>query len=118
MSWLCALPLVADLFTGCGAPAPVAVGYVEGDYVLVAPIDAASIVRVPVRRGQKVTKGELLAELVTDDAVIAPQCGQYTAECAPESTYVPIEGMGHGFSESLMLIWVGHMVSVAQRASR
>jgi len=71
MSWLCALPLVADLFTGCGAPAPVAVGYVEGDYVLVAPIDAASIVRVPVRRGQRVAKGELLAELVADDATIA-----------------------------------------------
>lgn len=79
---------------------------------------AASIVAPPRGDGLRQFHRPVLVMHGTDDAVIAPQSGQYTAECAPESTYVPIEGMGHGFSESLMPIWVGHMVSVAQRASR
>lgn len=79
---------------------------------------AASIVAPPRGDSLKQFKRPVLVMHGTDDAVIAPQCGEYTALCAPESTYVRIEGMGHGFSESLMPIWVGHMVSVAQRASR
>lgn len=71
MSVLCSLPLVAGLFASCAAPAPLAVGYVEGDYVLVAPIETAELRRVDVRRGQRVAKGEALAELVDDDARIA-----------------------------------------------
>lgn len=71
MSWLCSIPLAASLFGSCGSPPPLAVGYVEGEYVLVAPIEIAEIRAVPVRRGQRVAKGELLAELTADDAEIA-----------------------------------------------
>lgn len=52
----------------------------------------------------------------TDDQVIAPQCGEYTAQCAPNSTYVLVEGMGHGFSESLMDVWARHMIEIARKA--
>ncbi|TIX42392.1 MAG: HlyD family secretion protein, partial [Mesorhizobium sp.] len=33
MSLLCSLPLAAQLFSACAPAAPLAVGYVEGDYV-------------------------------------------------------------------------------------
>ncbi|MBA3447138.1 MAG: HlyD family secretion protein, partial [Pseudaminobacter sp.] len=36
MSFLCAVPLLASLLSSCGTAAPLAVGYVEGDYVLLA----------------------------------------------------------------------------------
>ena len=71
MSWFCWIPLATSLFTGCGTEAPLAVGYVEGEYVLVAPIETAEIRNVPVRRGERVEKGALLAELVVEDADIA-----------------------------------------------
>ena len=71
MSWFCWIPLATSLFAGCGSEAPLAVGYVEGEYVLVAPIETAEIRNVPVRRGERVEKGALLAELVVEDADIA-----------------------------------------------
>ncbi|MCA0451975.1 MAG: glycosyltransferase family 2 protein [Proteobacteria bacterium] len=43
MSMLCAIPLAASLFSACAGPGPLAVGYVEGDYLLLAPIETAEI---------------------------------------------------------------------------
>ncbi len=37
MSILCSIPFAAALFSACAGPAPLAVGYVEGDFVLLAP---------------------------------------------------------------------------------
>ncbi|HEX2889967.1 HlyD family secretion protein [Vineibacter terrae] len=72
MSFLCGWAIVASLFSGCnGARAPVVTGYIEGDYVFVAPIESGRIARVAVRRGQHVRAGEVLAELVTEDVVNA-----------------------------------------------
>ncbi len=87
MSWLCSIPLAASLFGACAPPAPLAVGYVEGEFVLVAPIEVAEIRAVPVRRGQHVAKGDLLAELIADDAEIAvaqaeAAAGQASAQLA------------------------------------
>ena len=59
--FLCALPLVAGLFSACAPPAPLATGYAEGDYVLVAPAVSARIATVPVREGEHVAAGALLA---------------------------------------------------------
>ena len=42
MSFLCSLPLAAQLFGACAPAAPLAVGYVEGDYVLLAPNSCAA----------------------------------------------------------------------------
>ncbi|WP_097106428.1 HlyD family secretion protein [Hoeflea halophila] len=71
MSFLCAIPLVAGLFSACTADEPLAVGYVEGEYVLVSPIETAQIVELAVRRGDRVTAGSPLARLEKRDAEIA-----------------------------------------------
>ena len=71
MSFLCSLPLAAQLFGACSAAAPLAVGYVEGDYVLLAPIEVAQVQSVSVRRGDRVEAGAALATLEDDDARIA-----------------------------------------------
>ncbi len=71
MSFLCSLPLVASLMTGCSAEPPLAVGYVEGEYVLLAPNDIADVLAVSVRRGQRVGAGDVVAELESEDARIA-----------------------------------------------
>ncbi len=68
MSLLCALPLAATFFTACAAPPPLAVGYVEGDFVLVAPVEAARIETLAARQGDQVSAGQTLAILQADDA--------------------------------------------------
>jgi HlyD family secretion protein len=71
MSLLCALPFAASLFSACAAPAPLAVGYVEGEYALLAPVEVAEVKNVSVRRGDHVAVGETLAALEDSDAKIA-----------------------------------------------
>lgn len=71
MSLLCTLPFAASLFSTCAAPAPLAVGYVEGEYVLLAPIETAQVMAVAVRRGDRVAPGRVIAMLDRGDAEIA-----------------------------------------------
>ena len=71
MSFVCAIPLIASLFSACGTAAPLAVGYVEGDYVLLAPIEVATVRSINVRRGDRVQAGASLVELEDADAMIA-----------------------------------------------
>jgi HlyD family secretion protein len=71
MSFLCSLPLAAQLFSACGATAPLAVGYVEGDFVLLAPIEVAEVTTVSARRGDRVSPGQPVATLEKADAEIA-----------------------------------------------
>lgn len=71
MSLLCALPLAASLFAACAEPAPLAVGYVEGEYVLLAPIETAQLLSLDVRRGDRVESGQRLAALESEDAGLA-----------------------------------------------
>lgn len=71
MSLLCALPLAASLFASCAAPAPLAVGYVEGEYVMLAPIEVAQVEELAVRRGARVEAGAVVARLEDADARIA-----------------------------------------------
>ena len=69
MSWLCDFAVMAWLFTACVSHAmPTMSGYVEGEYVLVAPVETARIERVLVKRGDTVEKDALLAELDSEDA--------------------------------------------------
>jgi HlyD family secretion protein len=67
---LCALPLVAGLL-GCPASDVLAVGYVEGDYVMLAPVSTAELTEVAVRQGDRVTAGQLVARQERTDAEIA-----------------------------------------------
>ena len=71
MSFVCSVPLIASLFASCAGPAPLAVGYVEGEYVLLAPIEVAGVETVSVRRGDRVSAGDTVAALETSDMTIA-----------------------------------------------
>lgn len=71
MSFLCALPLAASLFVSCAPDMPLAVGYVEGEFVRLAPIETAEVTEVLVRRGERVEPGMALARLEKSDAEIA-----------------------------------------------
>jgi HlyD family secretion protein len=71
MSFLCSLPLMAQLFGACAPPAPLAVGYVEGEYVLMAPIEVAQVETVSVKRGDRVEPGAPVVTLESADAKIA-----------------------------------------------
>jgi HlyD family secretion protein len=71
MSFFCSLPLAAQLFSACAPAAPLAVGYVEGDYVLLAPTEVAKVETVAVKRGDRVEPGKPVATLEDDDAEIA-----------------------------------------------
>lgn len=70
MSFVCSIPVIAALF-GCVADAPLAVGYVEGEYVLLAPIEVAEVEAVNVRRGDRVMPGVTIALMDAGDARIA-----------------------------------------------
>ncbi|TGQ34935.1 MULTISPECIES: HlyD family efflux transporter periplasmic adaptor subunit [unclassified Mesorhizobium] len=71
MSLLCSLPLAAQLFSACAPSAPLAVGYVEGDYVLLAPIEVAQVETISVKRGDRVEPGTPVVTLESADAEIA-----------------------------------------------
>ncbi|HET9070027.1 MAG TPA: HlyD family efflux transporter periplasmic adaptor subunit, partial [Amaricoccus sp.] len=70
IGFLCALPLVARLAM-CAAPQVLAVGYVEGEYVNLAPVTAATLTEVIPRQGERVTAGEVVARQERADAEIA-----------------------------------------------
>lgn len=70
MSILCSIPLLASLLS-CANVAPLAVGYVEGDYVLLAPIEVAQVESVDVRRGDRVRAGSAVARMEDGDVEIA-----------------------------------------------
>lgn len=69
--FFCTLPLIAALIGACGPPPPLATGYVEGEYVQVAPLVSARVGSVAVRRGDVVTARQVLAQVETADAAAA-----------------------------------------------
>lgn len=71
MSFLCWIPFAASLFSACAGSAPLAVGYVEGDFVLLAPIEVAQVRSISVKRGDRVEAGDTVAVMESDDARIA-----------------------------------------------
>ena len=71
MNFICSLPVIGLLFNMCLPPEPLATGYVEGDYVLIAPIEVVQIAAIPVKRGDHVEFGQPVALLERRDAEIA-----------------------------------------------
>lgn len=69
--FLCAIPVVSALFDACAPVPPFATGYVEGEYVLIAPVATAQIDALAVKRGDRVLKGQALVEMERRDAEIA-----------------------------------------------
>lgn len=78
MNFLCVLPVVASLFSACPDDPALAVGYVEGEYALIAPVETARVERVLVRRGETVTAGQPVAFLETRDAQLAVENAEAT----------------------------------------
>jgi HlyD family secretion protein len=68
---LCAIPVLSSLFSACLPVPPFATGYVEGDYVLIAPVATAQIASLAVARGDRVEAGTVLVEMERRDAEIA-----------------------------------------------
>ncbi|MCT8990037.1 HlyD family efflux transporter periplasmic adaptor subunit [Chelativorans sp. SCAU2101] len=71
MSILCAIPLAGLIFAACAVPQPLAVGYVEGEYVLLAPVEVGQVRSVQVGRGNRVEAGEAVALIEETGARIA-----------------------------------------------
>ena len=71
MSLVCAVPLLSALFASCAAPLPLATGYVEGEYDLVAPVATARVDKLQVARGDRVAAGAVLVQMEHRDAEIA-----------------------------------------------
>ena len=70
MSLLCVLPFASYLFTACGVQ-PLAVGYVEGEFVQLAPLEVAQVQSVMVKRGDRVQPDKPIALTEDTDAKIA-----------------------------------------------
>lgn len=68
---ICSVPLLSALFAVCAPPLPFATGYVEGEFVLIAPVTTALIEHLAVARGDRVTAGQPLIEMERRDAEIA-----------------------------------------------
>ncbi len=65
---ICTLPLVAGWLTFCAPDANLTAGYVEGEYLKLAPVELSEIADVKVEEGELVKKGQLIAELESSDA--------------------------------------------------
>ena len=70
-SFLCSFPLAVAVIKACMPVPPFATGYVEGEFVLAAPVETARIETLNVRRGDKVAAGQILGLLEKRDAEIA-----------------------------------------------
>lgn len=68
LEFICSFGIAASLGI-CAPPTTRIVGYVEGEYVRLGPIDTARIESVAVRRGDRVAPGAVVALLQTDDAL-------------------------------------------------
>jgi HlyD family secretion protein len=113
MDLLCSLPVIAGLFSHCAPPPPLATGYVEGEYVLVAPVETGRIVRLLKKRGDRVAKGELLVQMEDDDAVIAVR----QAEAALDQAKAQLANLKEGKRpEELAVIEASLQSAEAQQA--
>ncbi|MEZ5871745.1 MAG: HlyD family efflux transporter periplasmic adaptor subunit [Nitratireductor sp.] len=92
MEWICMLPVLAGLLSGCGPAEPLAVGYAEGEYVLLAPIETARLVSVGVRKGDTIKAGGVVANLERRDAEIAVA----EAEAAMRSAAAALDNLKSG----------------------
>ncbi|NNU61876.1 HlyD family secretion protein [Ochrobactrum soli] len=70
MSLLCIVPFASYLFAACSSQ-PLAVGYVEGEFVQLAPLEVAQVQSVMVKRGDRVEPDKPIALTEDTDAKIA-----------------------------------------------
>ena len=66
VEWLCGFALIAQVF--CSNAEPPLSGYIEGETVFIAPIAAARVESLAIRRGDSVRAGDALVTLDSADA--------------------------------------------------
>jgi HlyD family secretion protein len=82
--WICSLAVVGKLFASCADPA-LAVGYVEGEYVSMAPLETARIAAVAVKLGDRVAPGTPIARMETNDIeILVADAGARLAQAESE----------------------------------
>ena len=91
MDFVCTVPLLAGLLGGC-APPPLATGYVEGEYVLLAPVETGRIDTLLKKRGDRIAKNEVLVRMEASDAEIALR----QAEAALDQAEAQLENLKEG----------------------
>ncbi|MFV0359716.1 HlyD family secretion protein [Tropicimonas sp.] len=69
--FICSIPVLASFFAACTGIPPLATGYVEGEFRLIAPIATAQVGSLNVARGSRIAAGDVLAVMETRDAEIA-----------------------------------------------
>ena len=90
MSLVCVIPLVASLFSACGPASPLAVGYVEGEFVLLAPIEVTQVqynrseTRRPRRSGLQGRRDGKRRRRHRGCAGRGGACGGRSAACRPQ----------------------------------
>lgn len=70
---VCSISIIAAWMSACTPSTPQLVGYVEGEYVRLAPLEAAHVATLHVSRGDMVEKGQKLATMENDDALLELQ---------------------------------------------
>ena len=91
MDFLCSLPVIAGLMGNC-LPPPLATGYVEGEYVLLAPVETGRIDLLLKKRGDRIAQNEVLVRMESSDAEIALR----QAEAALEQAEAQLENLKLG----------------------
>lgn len=91
MDFLCSLPVIAGLMGSC-LPPPLATGYVEGEYVLLAPVETGRIDLLLKKRGDRIAQNEVLVRMESSDAEIALR----QAEAALEQAEAQLENLKLG----------------------
>lgn len=91
MDFVCTIPLLAGLLGGC-APPPLATGYVEGEYVLLAPVETGRIDRLLKKRGDRIARNEVLVRMESSASEIALR----QAEAALDQAEAQLENLKEG----------------------
>lgn len=67
----CLIPVLSSFLATCAPAGPVASGYVEGEYLLIAPVVTGQIDSIAVARGDRVAAKQAIGEMEARDAAIA-----------------------------------------------
>jgi HlyD family secretion protein len=112
MSVWCSFAFLAWMFPACAAGAEAYPGYVEGEYAALAPVAAARIKEVRVRRGDLVMPGSIVATLETEDTELAI----HKAAGAVDEAKAQLDNLRKGKRDSEIAVIEASLVSAKAQA--
>lgn len=110
--FVCTLPLISALFSTCLPAPPLATGYVEGEFVLIAPVATAQVEEMHLRRGDPVQAGDTLVRLEQRDAAIALA----EARAALDAAKAQMSNLGEGRREEEIRVIEANLASARAQA--